>query len=266
MTSAELETACPSCDAHRRLAAEDFGWILRAGPALGFSSRVNVAAGDGAVVLGEAVQAAVACGACGATIDDEAIEAAWGRRELTCACGHEVTLRAVPGPMDREGWWTAFVGESAASRVPPATKPVHFACPNCGGALVVDGTTRTPDCRHCSTRTYLPDDLWRSLRPTPKAEPFYLWVDPTWYQSWLTRRARQSRGVLLAVLAVLLGMAAAGAVAAATGILGAGEEGGQRPPWYLGALFSVTFSWMVAWAVGLLVARAMKPRRPVSLE
>jgi predicted RNA-binding Zn-ribbon protein involved in translation (DUF1610 family) len=200
------------------------------------------------------------------SLDERAIEDALPRGGLTCRCGHAVAFRAVPVAFDPESWWTAFIGESVPERDAPATKPVQFPCPNCGGALMVDGTTRTPDCRHCSTRAYLPDDLWHSLRPTPKAEPFYLWIDPSYYRDWSEQAARRVRAVALSVVLVMLGLAGACAAGPSLGLFGTQEEGGGTAPWYEAALFSLTFSWMVAWAVGSLVGRWKRPTRPDRLR
>ena len=239
------------------------------------ATTASATSGEGAVVLGEAQSARVACVACGAFFEDRVIESALQHGVLTCQCGRDIAFRAVPVAVDPESWWTAFIGESVPERAAPATKPVHFPCPNCGGALMVDGTTRTPDCRHCSTRAYLPDDLWHALRPTPKAEPFYLWIDPTYYGDWARQDVSQARAVALAVLLVVLGLA--GACAAGTSLdffgtqasldfFGTQEEGGGHAPWYEGALFSLTFSWMVAMAVGYSVARWRRPKRPEHLR
>jgi len=129
---------------------------------------------------------------------------------------------------------------------------------------MVDGTTRTPKCPYCATSSFLPDDLWRALRPTPKAEPFYLWVDPTWYASWLRLKGRQTRAVLLAVVLTVFGVAAAFAATAffwpAKDVFGTDDIGGPVP-WYGRALITVTFSWMIAWGAGLLMARWTRPKR-----
>jgi Zn finger protein HypA/HybF involved in hydrogenase expression len=44
-------------------------------------------------------------------------------------------------------------------------KPVIFTCPQCGGALKVDGSERMIECSYCNASVYLPDDLWLRLHP-----------------------------------------------------------------------------------------------------
>ena len=51
------------------------------------------------------------------------------------------------------------VGKSAA------IGPVIFTCPQCGGALKVDGSDRLIPCTFCGASVYLPDDLWLRLHP-----------------------------------------------------------------------------------------------------
>ena len=264
MTAAALEVVCPTCDARKALRPSDFIWILAEGSLRTRGVPAPSTPSD-TIVLGEASVAPVTCVACGATFDDHAIESAQATGAIACPCGRALAIRPVPGDMDPERWWTAFIGESTVAPVSPATVPVRFSCPDCGAALLVDGTTRTPECRHCATRPYLPDDLWRAVRPTPKVEPFYLWIDPTWYGEWSRQKAAQSRAILRTVVFVVLGMAAGGsaltAFPATAAFLGTDDHGGPAP-WYAGALFSVIFSWMVAWAAAVLVAHGRRPRRP----
>jgi predicted RNA-binding Zn-ribbon protein involved in translation (DUF1610 family) len=207
--------------------------------------RIKGTNGENAVVLGEADSAPMACGACGVKIADGAIESALDSGGLTCACGHHVGARAVPEVLQKDGFWTALVGESTAGRAAPTTAPVSFHCPNCGGGLLVDGATRTPECRHCSKRAYLPDDLWRALRPTPHAEPFYLWVDPTWYARWARQRSKQLWRTFLTFALVWISLPLA--------CLAVGWEDG------LGV--SIPAGWLPAWAAAFIVHSRQRPRR-----
>jgi DNA-directed RNA polymerase subunit RPC12/RpoP len=188
------------------LGAAAFEWVMRAG----VEARGPE---EGAVLLGDVSPARVACRACGASVDDDAIERGIAEGSVPCPAGHAIAVRAVPPEMGREPWWSALVGESEREPVAPSAEPVQFTCASCGAALLADGTTRTPPCRYCGTRAYLPEDLWRTLRPTPRVEPFYLWVDRAWYEQWTRGRAAQfwwSFGTWVAVWAgvyvALLGM------------------------------------------------------------
>ena len=49
-----------------------------------------------------------------------------------------------------------------------------FGCLSCGGALKVDGGSRTPKCDHCGNSNYLPDALWLRLHPAPTVHAFFV--------------------------------------------------------------------------------------------
>jgi Zn finger protein HypA/HybF involved in hydrogenase expression len=53
-------------------------------------------------------------------------------------------------------------------------KPVVFVCPQCGGALKVDGSDRMVPCKFCNVDVYLPDDLWLRLHPAKKKERWFI--------------------------------------------------------------------------------------------
>ena len=55
-----------------------------------------------------------------------------------------------------------------------ASEPIAFTCPQCGGALIVDGTERVLPCEFCGVKVYLPDDLWRRMHPVKKKERWWV--------------------------------------------------------------------------------------------
>jgi predicted RNA-binding Zn-ribbon protein involved in translation (DUF1610 family) len=236
LTGAELAIACPTCDAPKTLHGSSFDWVMAAG----VTSRTP---GENAVVVGEAVPAVVACPACRAPIDDASIASGFAAGVLTCRCGRDVGVRAVPPRLDGARWWTALIGESTREKRAPTTKPVHFACPSCGGALLVDGETRTPACRHCAVRAYLPDDLWRALRPTPRAEPFHLWVDPAWNDEWMRKRRAATKWAICAGVATYGAVIVVGLVISVDEVLGPAIGGG----------------WLLAVIAGAIVHNALRP-------
>jgi DNA-directed RNA polymerase subunit RPC12/RpoP len=206
LTSATLPVKCPTCDAPSALGTTAFRWVNAEGV-------THRAPDEGATLLGEAAPARVQCGACKAFVDDAAVEGALvAARPVACSCGRSIAVRRVPGGLDRDGWWSAVVGESERQTVAPTAEPVAFTCQRCGGALLVDGATRTPPCKHCGVRAYLPDDLWRSLRPTPRAEPFYLWVDPAWLQLWTEKKRAALAWHLLSIVLAYGGTALVGVI------------------------------------------------------
>lgn len=94
-------------------------------------------------------------------------------------------------------------------------------------------------------RAYLPDDLWRALRPTPRAEPFYLWVEPAWQERWTEeRRAAIKWAIVVAIVAY--GALVLGAVAT-------GSEAIYGP--------AVAAGWMPAWAAAAIAYGRLKPKR-----
>jgi len=59
----------------------------------------------------------------------------------------------------------AILVESSEGEKSTVSGPVAFTCPQCGGALVVDGKERMLPCKFCAVNVYLPDDLWLRLHP-----------------------------------------------------------------------------------------------------
>jgi hypothetical protein len=124
---------------------------------------------------------APACSACDAPVPLAAVGGAAASGGFSCACGATVAVRAaddlcraiVPG--------AAFVvGEGAMGEAGPdsgGSAPVMFQCMSCGGALHVDGSSRTVTCSYCSGVNYLPDGLWLRLHPPSKARRVFVLVD-----------------------------------------------------------------------------------------
>lgn len=57
------------------------------------------------------------------------------------------------------------------------SRAVSTQCNNCGGALKVDGTSRSVDCEFCSTTNILPDHVWRIFHPPRALRRFWLIFD-----------------------------------------------------------------------------------------
>lgn len=55
-------------------------------------------------------------------------------------------------------------------------KNVAMSCKNCGGNLVVDGSSRTVDCTYCHTTNVLNDEVWRIFHPPRTLRRFWLIV------------------------------------------------------------------------------------------
>lgn len=229
------------------LGAAAFAWVLRPG----VDAR---GPGAGATLLGDASPAPVACSACAAALDDDAIQRGVAQGSLRCPAGHAIAVRGVP-PEGGAPWWSAFLGESEREPVAPSAQPVHFTCANCGGALLADGTTRTPPCRFCGSRAYLPEDLWRALRPTPRVEPFYLWVDPAFYDQWTRARKAAFRWAIWTFVAVWPGVGLALLLMAQlSGVPSTSESG-----WWDAVGIWGAAGWLAAWAAAYVVHAKRAP-------
>ncbi len=102
--------------------------------------------------------------------------------------GEKTSVRELP-PLYRNEFAgvVALIGEESslipgenmedAIEVTNSSHPVAFACPQCGGNLMVSGEQRLETCKYCETRVYLPDDLWRILHPIKTKRTWYLLCD-----------------------------------------------------------------------------------------
>ncbi|APR78870.1 Hypothetical protein A7982_04217 [Minicystis rosea] len=224
------------------LGAAAFEWVMRPG----LDAR---GPDEGAALLGEVSPARVTCRACGASVDDDAVERGIADGSLTCPAGHAIAVRAVPPEMGRQPWWSAFLGETDRERVVPSEQPVQLTCATCGGALLADGTTRTPPCRFCGTRAYLPEDLWRALRPTPRVEPFYLWVDSAFRDQWM--RARKA-ALWWAIGTFVVVWPGVGLTLLAMAVLSGAPSTSDSGWWQATGIWG-SAGWMAAWATAHIV-------------
>lgn len=168
------QVTCPSCQWHGTLGPSDWSWVL---------DDSDHTVRHGSNVLGTKQAAHLACGACHTALPDVAVEHALGTQasEVPCVkCGVPMPVTTFPGGMDQPGTWgsshfSAVLGESSGPKQQAA--PLNFPCSNCGAPLTVDGSTPTPTCTFCGTRTPLPPELWRELHPSGD-QAFYLWMSP----------------------------------------------------------------------------------------
>jgi hypothetical protein len=152
------EVACSACGWRGALPAERWRWVLGA-------DEREVGAGE--QIIGETVAAPATCAACERPIDERRIAAAVAADTGVVSCAHcdgHLTLRALDAGM-------VALGEGAHRG---AAQTVNIACTNCGGQLVVDGSTAKPACTFCGTHNVLPADVWRRLHPL--VHPFYVWM------------------------------------------------------------------------------------------
>lgn len=87
----------------------------------------------------------------------------------------------------------AKAGSGPAPEVRDAAAPVVMACPQCGGSLrLTSDATRVIACQFCKTDVYLPDELWKRLRPTRITREWYVRFEGK-TGSQLQREAKQQR-------------------------------------------------------------------------
>ncbi len=68
----------------------------------------------------------------------------------------------------------ASVQSKAGDEKTDISGPVAFTCPQCGGALMVDGKDRLLPCQFCGVNVYLPDDLWLRLHPAKTKDRWFV--------------------------------------------------------------------------------------------
>ncbi|HEY1556390.1 MAG TPA: hypothetical protein VGF94_16260 [Kofleriaceae bacterium] len=158
---------CAACSWSGAVPHHAWRWIFAAG---------DSTAAEGQVVLGESRAATVECAGCRAAIDDVTIRRAMkaNASDVTCAsCAAPMPLRRVPGEFALLA--TALVGEGDTKPMAPAPAPSHLPCSNCGANLELDGSTPTPQCTFCGTRTPVPAEIWQLLHPQGLVHAFYVW-------------------------------------------------------------------------------------------
>lgn len=79
----------------------------------------------------------------------------------------KILIDAPPATAGVEG---AEKGEGKDMEKSAVSTPIAFTCPQCGGALMVDGSDRLVRCQYCSVDVYLPDDLWLRMHPAKVKE------------------------------------------------------------------------------------------------
>jgi hypothetical protein len=207
------EVQCPSCQ--QRVSLDARFWQ---GVNLKIGARALIAETEtGPEVLenGTSVTTNLAdpsCAACGGelSITDNMLQS--GPTSIACACGASTPIRPVPRALipNLRMFCTHVIGE-APEQQPPlgqravlvASEPVMFPCPNCGGALPVDGSERTAKCAYCRTNAYLPDDLWRRLHPVKSISRWYVWIDAALYARYQADMRAGRHGCALAAISMV---------------------------------------------------------------
>lgn len=78
-------------------------------------------------------------------------------------------------------FWAPPPGAASPASTPVASvKPVSFACPTCGGKLVIESETRRiVSCQYCDADAYLPSELWNHLHPVRRRQAFWIRAEVT---------------------------------------------------------------------------------------
>ncbi|MFT4624388.1 MAG: hypothetical protein ACI8PZ_003047 [Myxococcota bacterium] len=178
---------CPACQSPLQLSAETWasmfslGDVLEAleGPSGSMRTCTMLGGVSAKTAYGRQAPACSGCGTAPPLADVPALVAAGG---WSCGCGQTVRVRpaddlaqvVVPGAR-----WVVGEGATADSTHEGrgGAQPVHFQCMACGGALVVDGSTRNVTCTYCAGSNYLPDGLWLRLHPPTTVRTLYVLAD-----------------------------------------------------------------------------------------
>lgn len=101
------------------------------------------------------------------------VENMFGQRTVGCpACGfeHQFALAHQLAPIDP--------GLFAVLQGPPPKKGIHVVpCPSCHGDLEIDGQHRLVDCKYCSNRIVIGENIFRTLRGVSHAESTWMIFD-----------------------------------------------------------------------------------------
>jgi Zn finger protein HypA/HybF involved in hydrogenase expression len=139
------------------------------------------------------------CAKCKTTIPEEVYESLKENDYVCAKCSNNISVRK-PDEFILKLIPSArfIVGEDVNQfntgikgvKKPDDIKPVLFNCPSCAANLEVDGSARMITCKSCSSKIYLPDDLWHELHPVKTVSRWYVLTDgaktnenvfPEWY-------------------------------------------------------------------------------------
>jgi hypothetical protein len=121
------------------------------------------------------------CQTCKAEFEDALIQTAVAAGGFDCpGCKRMINVRkATPLALSLIAEADLLVHEDAMGSdlhldISASAEPIFFGCLSCGGALPVDGSTRTPKCTHCGNANYLPDALWLRMHPVRTSHAFFV--------------------------------------------------------------------------------------------
>jgi len=124
------------------------------------------------------------CVACKTDFDPATMNPSMGSKACP-KCGENYVVTAAPEwltellPQVEYFMNAVLIDKSGEDADKTADRPVVFTCPQCGGALKIDGSTRMVPCKFCNVDVYLPDDLWLRLHPSKKKERWFVVYNDT---------------------------------------------------------------------------------------
>jgi hypothetical protein len=91
------------------------------------------------------------------------------------ACGNSINVRPADDLCRAINPRAQFVVHETFGEAPAtgAASPL-FPCLGCGAGISADGSSRTVVCGRCQAQNFVPDALWRQLRPPPVSHGFFL--------------------------------------------------------------------------------------------
>ncbi len=187
------QVACPVCQRITPFGAEIWNTLLEdaisetRGLAVGEGRNTTLMTGVGTFQL-QYGRLEPRCEACKTDVAMRFVHTHASRGFVACVgCGRWLSARALPPGLDSIVFKRVqyVIGEDTSQfstgepglQTPAGTEPVIFQCPQCGGALRVDGSTRTVPCEYCRSNLYLPDDLWNRLHPVKTVQRWFLWYN-----------------------------------------------------------------------------------------
>lgn len=96
-----------------------------------------------------------------------------GKRVFDVRWANAERVRGARRKRPREMRKDLFPGVVALD-VAPVRESVAFTCPQCAGALTIDGRSREVRCGFCAATSLLGDDLWRRLHPVHAQKRWFL--------------------------------------------------------------------------------------------
>ncbi len=173
-----LSTTCAYCLSEVKIPKKFWGYVLRVKDSTTYSHL----SGFRDVEI-KSYLTPVRCSSCGAPLDVSGISTG-SIHPITCSqCHAPNSTFPAPGWMKRmrkysgnaDQIFCADTADADTNKPHEESKPVLFACMQCGGSLkITHEMPRVMSCPYCGASQYLPDELWRALHPAKKKKEWFV--------------------------------------------------------------------------------------------